>query len=319
MSLKNKIAAGFSLVLFFACVDIQRIEINHPEPEKALVIKSLIQPYTGPYNLPDEVSAELATLRSINDSYDTDTIKDADIFLKQGNSIIDTLVFDTIQNKYTSQLNISTLTDYCLEVYYDDFPPLHAIESIPQFVKPDSVIINPLARVDDLGGALGEVTVYFSDPPDVQNFYEVQIATGRTNTYIFSEDPVITNEFYYPKNIKLHAFNPKRLLFSDHSLNSKQKKLTFSFYQGGASSWNNEGSSSKKINAGYVSVYFRSVSPGYYNYFASYLDYKFNMSSDIIFGSREPVNIISNIENGYGFFGAYQESLTEVYFYEIKY
>lgn len=107
---------------------------------------------------------------------------------------------------------------------------------------------------------------------------------------VFSDDPLITREFYYPENIELQRFEAHNLLFTDQSMKKVQQVVTICF-----DSRTSSGSGGNKIAAGYFTVKFRSVSKNYYRYYASYLDYQFNISGDALLGSCEPRNIRGSI------------------------
>lgn len=307
----------FCLSVFFAC-DSYRVEVESPYPEKTLAINAFLIPNNAIYTFyPGQVVADVVQLHSLNEGYSKDTIKDAMVTMTAGNGQVFTLAYDTVYNDYRADVSPDSNQTYALKVVCDSFPPLYAEDVMPAKVELDSVQIDPFVRVNSLGAAIGQATIYFKDLPEIENYYEIQITNGvnsKNGKYIYSDDPIITSEFYYPENIELQAYEPNRLLFTDQSFGEKQQAITFSFYTGSSS-----GSSGNKISAGYITIKFRAVSKNYYTYFTSYLDYMFNMSGDGLLGTTEPINIFGNVENGYGIFGAYQEVYSEKYFEEIRY
>lgn len=313
----NKLILSVFIMGFISC-DYQYVEVENPEPEKALVIEAFLVPNNSLYTYyPGKVVAELTELRSLNESYNKDTIKEALVTLTDENGTIDTLIYDTLYDDYRADIIPDANCTYTLKVVCDSFPSISAKDALPVKVDLDSVQIEPFVRVNDLGAAIGQATIYFYDPPESENYYEVEVTRGYNATNgiaIYSNDPVVTREFYYPDNIELQAYQAHRLLFADCSLGSGQQAMTFTF-----DSRTSSGSSGNKIAAGFFTVKFRSVSKNYYLYYTSYLDYRFNLSGDVLLGSCEPVNILGNVENGYGLFGAYQEVYSEVYFNEISY
>ncbi|MFA9391684.1 MAG: DUF4249 family protein [Prolixibacteraceae bacterium] len=231
------------------------------------------------------------------------------------------LVFDSLYNVYRADVVPGSNQTYVLEVICDSFPTVVVEDVLPVKVALDSVQIDPFVRVDNLGAAIGQAIIYFKDPLKSENYYEVEITPGYNNysgLVVSSEDPVITNEFYYPENAELQNFSPHRLLFSDQSFGSGQKVITVSFYSG-SSYYCSEDESYHRISEGYITVKFRSVSKNYYTYFASYLNYMFNISGEALLGTVEPVNIMGNVKGGYGIFGAYQEVYYQTNFEGIKY
>lgn len=301
-----------------AC-NYQRIEIEHPESEISLVIRSFISTNNEIVVLPGLVKAQLTNVQNLNDSYNVDTIKDAIVVLTNEKGYVDTLTYNSERNEYCAENFFESENTYRLEVVKNGYPNLLSEDVMPIRVLPDSILINPFIGVTNDGVAMGGVIVYFKDLPNVENYYEIEITRGGNyGCYMSSLDPIITKEYYYPVNPDLNGFAPKRLLFTDQSLSKKQKTLNFLFNPG-STYLRGEDGGHYVIGHGVIRVNFRTVSKNYYNYQTSLLQYQFNSSGDPLFGTREPKNIFSNVENGYGVFAAYQEAFKEIYIEDIIY
>jgi hypothetical protein len=305
-------------LLIFAC-KLVPVNVEHTDSEQCLVIRAFAKPYSGPLNLPGTVYGEVAILQSMNNYSLFDSVKDATFVIYGALGEADTLMYDNYAKRYSKNKIIESNSVYTLSVHREGFPSVFAEDIIPDMVPIDSVLINPFFSVDALGSAIGTATIFFSDAVDIHNYYEIQVSRG-INSYcdIFSDDPIITGEFYYPANIAFNNYSPKRLLFTDNGLVNKQSQINVSFYTG--SSFSADESGGKHIiESGFIGVYFRTVSKNYYSYWSSFLDYSFNFSGDVLFGTREASNIFTNIQNGYGVFGSYQECYSEIYIDQIIY
>ena len=63
--------------IYVSCVS-QQVEIDHPQTEKTLVLQAFLIPNNTIYtSYPGKVVAEITELRSLNESYNENIIKDA--------------------------------------------------------------------------------------------------------------------------------------------------------------------------------------------------------------------------------------------------
>lgn len=303
-----------SMIGFYSCAT--QIEIEHPVANNAIVINSFLSNVCDSGNYSSLIRFEITNLNSINEMQNKDSIKDAIVEVKSENGYHETLRYDP-DNFYSSERTLKANDLYSLEVEVSGGTKYEAKDFLPDFVFPNSVLLDPYIAKDEDGKPIGQAKIYIDDPKEVDNYYEVEIALFNEAINISSTDPIITNEYYYPFNAELQSYSSKSLLFSDKSFNGKEANVSFNFMSVALSKIEPD-RITHIIPSGIFEFHFRSVSKNYYDYKASLLNYKFNLEGDILFGTREPQNIYTNIENGYGIFGAYSESISRIYIDEIK-
>jgi len=157
--------------------------------------------------------------------------------------------------------------------------------------------------VNDWGDYFSSIDVVFNDDPYRNDFYEVKAKIGaivrKESNGIFSggtrsNDIVLKNEGY------TEGIYTDDMAFSDALFNGDTCSLNIHF------AYND--------NVDYVYIILRSVSENYYRYKKSLYRYEVNSFSNIL-NSSNPVGLYSNIENGYGIFAGYSETVDSMYTY----
>jgi hypothetical protein len=106
---------------------------------------------------------------------------------------------------------------------------------------------------------------------------------------------------------------PQYLLFSDKTINGQNVQFEF-FYQ------------SKQILDGgirvllydIISVQLRNVSADYYKYRSTWLYSVYSKNGDILYGTGEPLNVYSNVKNGYGIFASFNTDIKTIELDELE-
>lgn len=139
---------------------------------------------------------------------------------------------------------------------------------------------------------VSEIKIQFADLPDYNDFYDIDLAyvnnDDTTNIRFYrayyadiGKEPVLINE-------GLLKYYPESLIFSDALFNGKTYTLT--------------------VNPTYkeydVMIILRHITMDYYNYVKT-LTYHINSVDYSLWGSAEPINVISNIDKGFGIFAGY--------------
>lgn len=162
---------------------------------------------------------------------------------------------------------------------------------------------------NETGHFLSECKIRFRDEPNQKNYYEIRpllyYKNQQTNRYIVettdisSDDPVLVNE-----DILWGQYMPY-VPFSDQLFDGKIQEITFNYtppiY-----------SSGEFINEDYkLIIQFRVVSESYYKYKKSlikHIDLQGGEDPSVWeVGLLNPLPMYSNVEGGYGIFGAYAE------------
>ncbi len=183
---------------------------------------------------------------------------------------------------------------YRLTVSVPGHEPVTASDSIPRPVKITSVSY----LQDSLTGQI-LYTVFFKDNPDQKNFYGLSV--DKLSYYDTREVPDF-DEYILSPNSFVEATlynNYSQLIFSDKTFSSPKQQVSFRLKQGGGIY--NEDSVIYRIKL-------LSISENYYDYAISYYNQRI-AEKDFY---SEPVNVFSNIKNGYGIFAGYSYSAAEV-------
>jgi hypothetical protein len=166
------------------------------------------------------------------------------------------------------------------------------------------------------GSPYYEAEIKFKDNAETSDYYEISIYNkfdANLKGYIKSfntNDQVIVNEGDMD-------YNPETLFFSDELFNGQTYKLKFKFNEGYAPSGNGHYQES-------VSTYmaFRSVSKEYYLYRKSWTRHRYfqnNVDQGIYtLFKGDPVEMYTNINNGYGIFAGYNQQDVKLVFVPQK-
>lgn len=253
-----------ALVFFISCEKEVLIETGHPEK---LCLNCILNPDSL-------VTAQLTLSRDINNSYEFTPVDDAILVLYTDEELHDTLI-SVGNGRY--ELNYKPIegVSYNILVEHKEHDKILATTTVPNraFVtwKSDTISSYPqenkyFVRVD--------MSVH--DNPNETNYYWME--SFETNAVFiddFNRDIDTESKYGYVYYYYLR--------FSDLAYNGQDMDLTFERRSG-------------------IEWYLWSCDQQYDKYLKSTLKARLNAEKDLPF--REPVQIYSNIENGYGIFGA---------------
>ncbi len=310
----KKITVLIFVFILLSCTKETEIEIPHTKPK--LVAYSTIVPFTFPKPKPLGV-----TLESSSHIFDKsqNKIDDAVVMYFENDILKDTLKYINTLGIYSISNNISDYPKegykYSIKIYRDGFDTIYAETQIPQRVEVIDTSIIPISYIDETGSAFSEVSLTFKDPIDEVNFYEVcvsdiafQYDTVSDFKALSTYDNIVTSESYYPSLISLDSQLPRSLLFSDKSINGE--KYTLRFYYTPPQREDEKG---RYVTDHYISIHLRNVTEDYYKFKTSMLEQSYHNREDMLYGMGEPVNIISNIQNGYGLFAGFNNHIVSCF------
>lgn len=240
-------------------------------------------------------------------------------------NLIDTLYPNTVNsNQYVSNITLSERFAYKIEIEFQEITQnnLWAIDTIPGSSKIKSIEITPKAKKVE-NNLLSLVRLEIS-PSLLQelSFYEITVNTTITDTidymglplnpanfdtyqYLYSDDPIIAREDYYPSPLQFNAFPPKHLYFKKLHYSTP---FNFKFYYSPPSISNSSISTENTIQQYFshkATIILKTISENYYKYQTSRLSQFYSREGDPLYGVGEPVNVFTNINNGIGIFAAY--------------
>ncbi len=296
--------------LFISCT--KRIEIELPQQKPKLSINCMFVPFTLP--APRVFIVEVFQSTSVLDTLSNTIIDYADVKVFADDILVATIPFvDSLGYYQLLEFHPENNKRYYIEVEAEGFDKVYANDIIPTRVSVKDTTIIPFAYVDSDGSVYSEIRIKFEDPPNEKNYYEIFFEPiffyGQFHwKSLYSDDQVILSEKYYPELITLGVHNPYFLPFSDDLFDGQEYELSISYTAGVDINIENS------VNTGsFYHLVFRSVSEEYYKYKTSLLEYSYNEQADILFGQNEPMNVYSNVQNGYGIFAGFQEDLITYY------
>lgn len=308
-----KIAPFFIAVIFlFLASCEQEIEVDIPDtPPKIMINATLV-----PYELPNGkyLGVELRGSRHIFDSTSNTLITDALVLLYRDSIFMDTLKYEETFQFYP--LGFAPLDGpkagerYQIAVSAPGYANVYARTIIPQKVEIDTVEIDRIGFEDENGEIYSKITLTFNDPPGQNNYYEVVLSnisgeyTPDDYYHLTTYEPYIVSEIHYPPVTNVDLKKPEYLLFNDKSFNGNEIKMTFYY----PASYVIDGGI-KILSWDLISVQLRNVTKDYYEFRSSLLYNTFNQVENMIYGTGEPMNVSSNVENGYGIFAGFNNSI----------
>lgn len=320
----KKTAILIFLFFIFSCSESLVFESENIDFSKLHIQEPVLLSFFTPDTILNITVGATQQAFSENSTPNAPLIKKATIE-NMGLSLIDTLYPSTVNsNQYVSNITLSEGFAYKIELEFQEITQnnLWAIDTIPGSSKIKSIEITPkakkvennlltLVRLEILPSLLQELS-----------FYEITVNTTITDSidymglplnpadfadcrYLYSDDPIIAREDYYPSPLQFDAFPPTHLYFKKQHYSTP---FNFEFYYS-PPSISNTRISTENTKQQYFShnatIILKTISENYYKYQASRLSQFYSREGDPLYGVGEPVNVFTNINNGDGIFAAY--------------
>lgn len=294
-----------SAILFTACE--KEVEIKVPVKDPSLVIMALQE--KGEY-----VVASIGRSRHILepqpgfDLREHYSVKNAQVVLYEDATAIDTLIYSPSEYIYMSKYN-RVMVDgrtYTLKANAPGFKEVSSETIVPSQSQIVETRWNRNVRTNSYGEKIDEVIIKFNDPAGERNFYLIKVfqpsipnfgdytvgCVSTTDKDIetvgYDDDPIETDD----------CIDGGNLLLRDVNFNGAQKQVKLNIISSFLdNTWTdpNTGQTARP----YVKVY--RITESHFKFAKSYS--VFDNADDNPFA--EPVNVYSNVRNGYGIFSAY--------------
>lgn len=291
--LKNKLFTY--LLLFTLTISCSKeIPLTLEKASPTLVLNSLI--------IPDSIfKVQLSATTEITSDNNRKLISTAMIKLYENGTYIETLS-NSGNATYLSSINPSPKKSYELAISDIKYPSISSKESIPALPEVLKATFKNAGKVyhpyqqDYIDAA--EASIVFKDPASEKNYYEIAFLYSSHRLYyspysLFFDNPVIQNEGDA-------EYNPTSLYFSDELFNGQ----TFNF------------TTNLPFLNDTIYVSFRNISYNYYKYRKTWTRHLQNQNSGISFFNDifkgEPIDMYSNISNGYGIFAGFSQSFKQL-------
>ncbi len=307
----------FLVVLFFAVIFsscYKQLEIEFPENEPLIAVSCL---FTKDRSFIVNVNKTIGFNDSVSHKITNATCK-----LYANNQFIENLTHSS-DGFYTSPSNYKPdyNTVYKIEISSEDLPVVSATNQLPTPVQIINLTKQDSVMFGEDGKYLHQLDITIDDPAEINNYYEFTIiayykldysevwwldstelaevdTSYRTRTRVpQSQDIVLKNE-------GLLDYYPRTFPFSDELFNGQTYTLNINYLLPSSSAgWDD--TEINLITDYQLIVAVRSVSEDYYKYKKKLIIHQENQNSDIWNGIGEPVQMFSNIKNGYGIFAGY--------------
>lgn len=283
-------------VLFFAGCE-KDAEVRVPAHESRLVIN-------GEHAQNDLFGVRIGRSVGINETIPQNAtewfnVADARVLLKQNDIIADTLKYNSVNRRYEgTKVRAAIGNTYTIVATAPGLGQAEGSSYLPALVEPSQALLRRKVRTDEYGAPVDEVTITFKDDPTTQNYYLIRIK-GARGEYVLcassndkdverpvSGDPFNTNECLYGN----------RLLLSDRNFNGSTKTILFNIISVELDEFID--SQGRRLKP---TIELLHITPDYFRYLKS-LAANDNAEDNPF---AEPVNVFTNIKNGYGIFTTY--------------
>jgi hypothetical protein len=224
------------------------------------------------------------------------SVKDANVVLYENGTPIDTLKYDDASQKYISHTYATGGKTYSVKATAPGLGQAEGVCLVPSTVSIQSLQRNYKVRVDANGSEEDEVILQFDDPAGSKDYYIIQMHspsdTFEQSYYcVNSTDPSV--ETVMSEDIGVNTCIPSNGIFmKDDLFNGKRKELRL--YIG---HYYMQADSSGAVPV-YPTITLLHVTEDYFKYEKTYQFGVMNSGNPF----SEPVNVHTNIKNGYGIF-----------------
>lgn len=307
--------------MFASCISCEKeIMITAPSHEPRLVVDAKFHQFDLSTFSYDAFLIKLTKSAAIMnvDSNATAIITDAKVLLYKNQQLYRQLKYDDSLKRYIDycEANNSTCFStaikpiagdvFSIEASAPGFKTITSTDTVPPFVKIDTVSVMLNSLYDELQHPLSEVNVSFTDIKNQENYYEIMVGTFDgyydNGARLKTNDPIITNEPYYSNLTSVFSsFEFRSLVFSDKMIKGKSTTLKLLIK---ADCENSD----RTICNGLYTIQLRSISRAYYMYMTTYYMQLGQRKKGGLYGQEEAVRVNSNVNNGFGLFAGYQAS-----------
>ena len=280
-------------------------------------------PFEGDVNTPKLVinsvfesdstfKVHVSSSRSVIDTSSFENIVDAVVTIKDGNGNVIEVLNHVVNGFYKGQVLPEESTTYILEVNHPNYAKITASDSLPSPIIINSVDTSTI--LDPINGNRLRISMNFDDPENNQNYYLLE--TYSVNEYLIVENldtieyeldttkqfMVLTDEVFQ------NGGSPWRDqgLFNDLLFNGQNKTLEIEIpNENWSGSEDGYDWSYKTLT---LRLYLHNITISYY-YYRTSLELFQNASGNPF---AQPVQVYSNIENGFGVFAGSQISFFDL-------
>jgi hypothetical protein len=245
-------------------------------------------------------------------------VKNATVLLYENDKAPVTLTYDEASKQYISDKDLTLGATYRVDVSAPGYDAASSSAILPAFVIIEDVQ-NKIVSADSFGES--ELSIRFTDPPTPGDFYTIDITSvyelrekqglpgipgrpegeegdgyGYDYGCINSNDPAIddvTNKDPFTTEVCLPS---KNMLISDVLFNGQTRTIKFKLPRYYSDVYRDTINGKEVVT--YPQIQLKHVNEDYVKYLRSYRQVRDNSGNPFV----EPVNVFTNIRNGYGLF-----------------
>lgn len=294
-----KLVQNLSIILFLSLLASceKEIPLDEDQIKPRIVVNSV-------FAANDTVKIHLSESRNIlyNNGGTLPNITDATAKLFDGsNNELGTFTHDMEGNYYLASSLPQAGNSYQLTVSHPNFDNITSTSTTPSIVN---IIAIDTSRIGDQL----YIDIQIDDNPNQTNYYSLSARTHSSYTWetepgVFETETYAYDSWICSKDINVEGtasetgeICSQELLFSDKSFNGTSYTFRMSDYY--------------DESRDYLIISLRSMSADLFKYRVTYNNYQENSGNP--FG--EPVQVYSNIENGFGIFSGYSEFQDSIIF-----
>jgi len=304
--MKNYFIIVIAIIIFGTACQ-KPLEIDYPEQEPALVVNCLFAP--------DSLFVARISHTAPTDDSTNLSISDANCEIWSEGEKLATLTHS--ENGFYSNPNLMAEVGkaYTIKVSHPDYPNISATDTVPEQATISEIYTEYFTKYDPLGETyFNQLYLKINDNPEKNNFY--QIRSKVLTLYIDKEwdgdttwtiiDTIYQYQPIYLSNNSLLIRNEeidenKIAFFSDKYFNGRNTLLNFEY----SLPFSGSNGGEPYLSEHDLIITFKTISYQYYNYTKQLEKHVYNQYSDLINGISDPVQMTTNIKNGYGIFAAY--------------
>ncbi len=300
---KPLLLLGVALALWSCTKDV---EIDFPEHKTRLVVNGVINPDSL-------VAIRISRSVSILDTNDNLVVPNATVTLQDEGFESISLIYNPSTKKYEDpSYKPKAGHTYHLVVAAPGFDEARASCTVPQPIALTNVSVKDSARRTEDGYVVNQIKYTLPDPTgnnyyllDAQRKYR-QVVFRQIGNNLFKYDTVeVFNSLYlFTEYTTYHnTWETGAVIFDDALFDGKK-------YDGLAEYSDFIYNPSADTTQKELRLYFRNTDAFYYEYQRKLYWHMNNQQGGLFSG--EPVNMPTNVTNGYGIFAAYNQSFTEI-------
>lgn len=293
------------LITLFFCGCEKNVTVNVPAKTPKLIINAfgewegISNPYFQFFGVGKSKGILDTNQRNIQPWQNEFYVRNATFFLYANGILIDTLTYDSARGYQQKRFLNTKISNYAIKGSASGFLDIEATSAVPEYIPVKIASYQKNIRKNVNGFFLDEVTVSINDPSNGKNFYVIYFMRA------FQSGGWSKIDCFYSKDRDIDEigedFDPfdtepcwQSAILTDNNFNGTEKLIKFEILSNDMNTFTDP----QTGTISHPKVILQHITEDNYKYIKS--SRKYNDARDNPFA--EPVNIYTNIKNGYGIF-----------------